>query len=58
MKSKKKYKNLYNPVPKGTTRYEVKPSKAELRTIHHEKLDKFTVERILETTRNSWRAFN
>jgi len=58
LKSKKQYKDLYKPVPKGTKRYEVKAPRAELRKYHHDTLDVFTVDRILKATKLYWKLSN
>jgi len=58
LKSKKQYKDLYKPVPKGTKRYEVQAPRAELKKYHHKTLDVFTVDRILKATKHYWKCSN
>jgi hypothetical protein len=58
LKSKKKYRESYNPVPKGTKRYEVQATRAELKKFNHETLDVFTVERIMKATKSYWKLSN
>ena len=58
LKSKKRYKEFYKSVPKGTKRYEVQVPRAELKKVHHATLDIFTVERIMKATKNYWKLSN
>jgi hypothetical protein len=58
LRSKKKYKDLYKSVPKGTKRYEVQVPRADLRKFHHETLDVFTTERIHKALKKYWEISN
>lgn len=58
LKSKKQYKDLFKPVPKGTKRYELQAPRAELKNYHHETLDVFTTDRIHKATKNFWKLSN
>jgi hypothetical protein len=55
LRSKKKYKDLFKPLPEGTKRYEVQAPRAELKKFNHETLDVFTVDRIHKAIKNYWK---
>ena len=56
--SKKKYRDSYEPVLKGTKRYEVQVPRAELKKFHHETLDVFDIERIIKAIKHYWKLSN
>jgi hypothetical protein len=58
LKSKKRYKNSYKPVPIGTKRFETKIPRAELKKKGYTTLDVFTPERILKSSSLHWKRSN
>ena len=58
LKSKKRYRNFYQPIPRNTKRYEVQIPRAELKKFNNTTLDILTPERIFKAINYYWNLSN